>query len=97
MSNLIADALGGLASKGLGLQNLNIGNNANVMDALKIYSQLKGKADYMGALETMAASNSQIAKALEIVKQNGNDPSKAFYSLVGKSGIDPSTILNMLK
>ena len=95
MSNLIADALGGLASKALGLGGLS--GNASVTEALRVYSQLKGKSDYMGALETMASTNPQIAKALEIVKQNGGDPSKAFYNLVGKSGIDPNTVLNILK
>ena len=94
MSNLIADALGGLASKALGLGG---NGNPDIMSAIQLYGQLKGKSDYMGALETMASTNPQIAKALEIVKQNGGDPSKAFYNLVGKSGIDPNTVLNMLK
>lgn len=97
MSNIIADALGGLASKALGFSGGSGGGNQTVSDALKLYGQLQGNADYMGALESMAPSNPQIAKALELVKQNGGDTSKAFYSLIGKTGIDPNMVLNMLK
>lgn len=94
MSNMIANALGSLASKAIGG---NGGNQKVVNDAVQLFNSLKGDANYMKTLQSMASTNPQIARALEFINQNGNDPSKAFYALVGKSGVDPSSILNLLK
>jgi len=93
MSNMIANALGNLASKALGVQ----GNQKTINDAMQLYNSLKGNGNYMQTLEAMSSTNPQIAQALDFIKQEGGDPKKAFYNLVSKSGIDASAILNMLK
>ena len=70
--------------------------NYSVRDALKLYSALQGNADYMGELQKIAKTNPQIAKAMEIVNNNGGDQKAAFMALAKQVGIDPNMVINLI-
>ena len=92
MSNMIANALSGLASRAIGG-----GNQEVVNTAVQLFNTLKGDANYVKTLRSMASTNKQVADALQFIDQNGGNPDNAFYKLAEKAGIDPNTILNILK
>ena len=48
-------------------------------------------------LNQMMTNNPQMKQVMDIIKQAGGDPKKAFYSLAEQKGVDPEEILNMLK
>lgn len=48
-------------------------------------------------LKNMIQQNPQYHQILSLLRENGNDPQKAFYALAGQMGINPDDILNMLK
>ena len=43
------------------------------------------------------AKNPQFAQVVQIVNSMGGDPKTAFYKLAEQRGIDPNSILSMLK
>ena len=49
-----------------------------------------------GMVQNMLQSNPQYRQIMELVKQNGNDPRQAFYSLAKQKGIDPDEIIREL-
>lgn len=48
-------------------------------------------------LNQMMTNNPQMKQVMDIIKQAGGDPKKAFYSLAEQKGVDPDEIINMLK
>lgn len=48
-------------------------------------------------LKTLAEQNPQVKNIMNYVNENGGDPKTAFYKLAKERGVDPSSILNMLK
>ena len=45
----------------------------------------------------MMQNNPNLRQAMDLARQYGNDPRKAFYSLCQQRGIDPEQILNSLR
>jgi hypothetical protein len=43
------------------------------------------------------AKNPQLAQVVELVNSMGGDPKAAFYQLAAQRGVDPNSILSMLK
>jgi len=43
------------------------------------------------------ANNPQYQQIMNLLRENGNDPQKAFYALASQMGINPNDILKMLK
>ena len=91
---MIADALRGLVTKSIGGM---LPNKDAVNTALNIYGSLKDNPNYMGALQSMAATNPLIAKAVDYVKQNGGNDKAAFLKIAEQAGIDPNAILKLIK
>lgn len=74
------------------------GNTNNAIgNALNLYNSIKNVQDPMGALKSLSSTNPQVAKAMEIVNQNGGDSKAAFMKLAEQYGINPNSILNLLK
>lgn len=48
-------------------------------------------------LEQMAKSNPQLKGVMDMVNANGGDARSTFYKMAGQKGIDPETILKMLR
>lgn len=48
-------------------------------------------------VQQMLTRNPQYTQALDIVNQYGGDSRTAFYETARKFGIDPNTVLGMLK
>ena len=42
-------------------------------------------------------SNPQMQQVINVINQNGGDARKAFYAMAQQKGIDPNSILSMLK
>ena len=58
---------------------------------------IKTAADPKAAMSTMIMSNPQMKQVMEIVKQYGGDPMRAFTETARENGMDPEEILGMLK
>lgn len=48
-------------------------------------------------INNMVNQNPQMKEVMKFVKDNGNDPKKAFYKMAEQKGVNPDEILNMLK
>jgi len=48
-------------------------------------------------IKNMIQQNPQYQQILNLLRENGNDPQKAFYALAGQMGINPDDVLSMLK
>ena len=57
-------------------------------------SMLKNSPNPQALLNNLLAQNPQVTG---LINQYGGDPKTAFYALAQQKGIDPNTILNMLK
>lgn len=68
-----------------------IGGIKNMMSAVRS----AGNPEMM--LQQMAGNNPMVKQALDLVQQNGGDAKAAFMNLAKQNGVDPDTILNMLK
>ena len=57
---------------------------------------VKAARDPQAALMGMARNNPQLRQVMDIVKQHGNDPMKAFREMAEENGLDPDEILSMI-
>ena len=102
---IIGNLLGGSGNMGNSGNggNLNTVGNAQANSAeginniLSLYNTLRGSANPMQTIQSMAQNNPQIKKALDYVNENGGDSDTAFLKLAKDMGIDPKNIMNMIK
>ena len=73
------------------LQNNNLTQIKNMMNVLR------NSNNPQMLLQNMIQQNPQMQQAMNIVRQNGNDPKTAFYALAKQRGVNPEQILQMLK
>lgn len=65
---------------------------------IKQMMQMVRSAGNPGAMvQEMAQNNPQMKQVIDFIKQNGNDPKKAFYALAQQKGVDPDEILRTLQ
>ena len=65
---------------------------------IKQMMQMVRSAGNPGAMvQEMAQNNPQMKQTIDFIKQNGNDPKKAFYALAQQKGVDPDEILRTLQ
>ena len=70
----------------------------NRIDGLKnMFSAISGAQDPNAMLSQMAAQNPMVKRAMDIVQENGGDAKAAFYNTAKSLGIDPDSIMGMLK
>lgn len=58
----------------------------------------KGGGNPQGLLQSMiSARNPNALQAMQIVQNSGGDMKAAFFKLAAEKGVDPNSILSMLK
>ena len=68
--------------------------NPQINQFRNIMQMAKGNPNAM--LESMIQKNPAYAQIMNLVKQNGNDPQKAFYALARQKGLDPDQLVKDL-
>lgn len=68
--------------------------NPQINQFRNIMQMAKGNPNAM--LESMIQKNPAYAQVMNLVKQNGNDPQKAFYALARQKGLDPDQLVKDL-
>lgn len=58
---------------------------------------LRGAQNPAGLLQVLMSNNPQYAEVMKLVNQYGGDPKKAFYETAKARGVDPNSILEMLR
>ena len=71
-------------------------NNSN-MSWQELYSLVKNASNPAAMLSQIAKTNPQLQSVLSLVQQNGGDPKRAFFELAQQKGIDPNSVLDMLR
>jgi L-serine deaminase len=62
----------------------------------QMISVVKAAKNPEAALMGMAESNPQLKQVMDVVKQSGNDPMKAFREMAEANGLDPDELLSMI-
>ena len=57
----------------------------------------KSGGNSQAMLQAMMMQNPQMQSVIALVNQHGGDAQAAFYDLAKQKGVDPNTILSMLK
>lgn len=64
----------------------------------QIQSMLQAYRSGQNPIQSMLyAKNPQMMQVMELVNSMGGDPKAAFYKLAAQKGVDPNSILSMLK
>ena len=58
---------------------------------------IKASSNPNAAMQQMLMTNPNYKKVIEYVNQNGGDPKKAFFQMAQEKGVNPDSILSMLK
>ena len=58
---------------------------------------IKSSGNPQAMLENLMQNNPNYQKVVQLVRDNGNDPKKAFYSYAQQLGVDPNEIIKMLQ
>lgn len=93
---IIGNMLGGTGNNIVGNAQAN-STGSGLNNILGLFNMLKGDANPMQTLQSMAQTNPQIKEAMDYIQNNGGDAQSAFYKLAEQRGIDPNNILNMIK
>lgn len=64
---------------------------------MQTINTLKAAKDPMSMLNAMASQNPQLQQVFNLVSQNGGDPRTVFLNLAQQKGVDPNSILSILK
>ena len=63
----------------------------------QMMNMVKMSQNPQAMIQQMMMQNPKMQEVMQIVKQHGGDPMKAFYAEAEKRGMDPDEILGMLK
>lgn len=64
---------------------------------MSVVQAIKASQNPNMMLQQLAQNNPNVANAMNLVRQYGGDPQKAFYEEAKRRGIDPNQILSMLR
>lgn len=70
------------------------GSTNGIMGMLNAVRNSKNPNEMIAQL---AMQNPQMQSVMQEVQRNGGDARKAFYAMAQQKGVDPNSILNMLK
>lgn len=73
------------------MQNSSLGN------ILQMYNAMRNSSDQNEMLNQLAMQNPQMKAVMQEVNKYGGDAQKAFYAMAQQKGVDPNSVLNMLK
>lgn len=79
------------------LQQLQGSNTGNLGQIKNMLNMVRNAGNPQAVLNQMIQNNPQMKSVMDLVKQAGGDPKKAFYDLAQQRGVDPNQILDMLK
>ena len=69
----------------------------NAASLKQMFDLLKGSSNPTEMMNRILANNPNTSKVLDYIRQNGNDPEKAFNALSNQMGLNPNDILSMLR
>ena len=69
----------------------------NMQPIKQMMQMVRGAGNPQAMLESMASTNPQLRQVMDVIRQSGNDPQKAFYAMCEQKSVDPQQILNALK
>lgn len=81
----------------LNQMNSQLNSNNSNMSWQELYSLVRNASNPAAMLSQIAKTNPQLQSVLSLVQQNGGDPKRAFFELAQQKGIDPNSVLNMLR
>ena len=58
---------------------------------------MRGASNPQAMLDMMAQNNPQIRQAMELIRNSGGSPERAFYAACQQRGVDPKEVMDMLK
>ena len=84
---------------GAGIPQTPVGPQQNLPQVNpQIRSMLQAYRSGQNPIQSMLyAKNPQLMQVMELVNSMGGDPKAAFYKLAAEKGVDPNSILSMLK
>ena len=69
----------------------------NIGQIKQMMQMVRSAGNPQAMVQNMAQNNTQMKQTIDFIKQNGNDPKKAFYALAQQKGVDPDEILRTLQ
>lgn len=79
------------------LQQLQGSSSGSLGQIRNMMNMVRNAGNPQAVLNQMIQNNPQMRSVMDLVKQSGGDPKKAFYDLAQQRGVDPNQILDMLK
>ena len=71
--------------------------NPGLQAIRQMAATVRGASNPQAMLDMMAQSNPQIRQAMELIKNSGGSPERAFYAACQQRGVDPKEVMDMLK
>ena len=71
-----------------------LGNSGGIMGMINM---IRGSKNPQQMINNLAQTNPQMQQVMTTVNQYGGDPKKAFYAIAKERGVDPNSILSMLR
>lgn len=75
----------------------NNGMSAQIQSVKRMANMLKGKSNPQQMLQMVAQQNPQMSQIMNMVNGSGMSPKQMFMNMAQQQGIDPNSIVNMLK
>lgn len=75
---------------------MSLNNNPALQQVKNAMQQIRAAQNPQAALNQMLLNNPQTANLIQLIKDNGGDPKKAFYNYANQLGVNPQQILNYL-
>lgn len=69
----------------------------NINQIKNMFNLMKNASNPQAMLQSLVNKNPEMKSVMNLVQQSGGDPKTAFYKLAQEKGVDPNTILQMLK
>lgn len=77
--------------------NQNGSSNQPTNGLLGMIEQIRSSPNPEAAMQTLAQSNPQMRGVMDYIQQNGGDAKAAFYNMAAQKGVDPNSILKLLR
>ena len=64
---------------------------------LSMWNQIRNSSNPNAAMQTLVFNNPNFQNMMTYINQSGGNAKNAFYNLAAQKGVDPNSILNLLK
>ena len=72
-------------------------SNPMLQSVKQMMGMVRMAKDPQAAINQMMMNNPQMKQVMDVIKESGGDPMKAFQAKAKEMGVDPEEILDMLK